>query len=51
VALDEGTLYRVRAGRISSEQTAQKFADDLHEREGFHTMVIRLDDTPSGGDQ
>jgi len=51
VALDEGTFYRVRAGKISGEQAAQKFADDLHEREGFHTMVIRLDDTPSGGDQ
>jgi rare lipoprotein A len=51
VALDEGTFYRVRAGKISGEQAAQKFADGLHEREGFHTMVIRLDDTSSGGDQ
>jgi rare lipoprotein A len=51
VALDEGTFYRVRAGKISGEQAAQKFADDLHAREGFHTMVIRLDDTLSEGDQ
>jgi rare lipoprotein A len=51
VALDEGTFYRVRAGKISGEQAAQKFADDLHAREGFRTMVIRLDDELSGGDQ
>lgn len=51
VALDEGTFYRVRAGKISGEQAAQKFADDLHAREGFHTMVIRLDDTLSEGAQ
>jgi rare lipoprotein A len=51
VALDEGTFYRVRAGRISGEQNAQKFADQLRAREGFHTMVIRLDDTPAEGEQ
>jgi rare lipoprotein A len=51
VALDEGTFYRVRAGKISGEQAAQKFADDLRAREGFHTMVIRLDDTLSEGAQ
>jgi rare lipoprotein A len=51
VALEEGTFYRVRAGRVSGEQAAQKFADDLHTREGFRTMVIRLDDAPLGGDQ
>ena len=51
VALDEGTFYRVRAGKVSGEQAAQKFADDLRAKEGFHTMVIRLDDVPAGGDQ
>lgn len=51
VALDEGTFYRVRVGRISGEQAAQKFADELRGKEGFHSMVIRLDDTPAGGDQ
>ena len=51
VALDEGTFYRVRAGRVSGEQAAQKFADELHAKEGFHTLVIRLDDAPAGGDQ
>jgi rare lipoprotein A len=51
VALNEGTFYRVRAGKISGEQAAQKFADDLHSKEGFRTMVIRLDDAQAGGDQ
>ena len=51
VALDDGTFYRVRAGKISGEQAAQKFADELRSREGFRTMVIRLDDPATGGEQ
>jgi rare lipoprotein A len=51
VELDEGTFYRVRAGKISGERAAQKFADDLKANEGFHTMVIRLDDASARGDQ
>jgi rare lipoprotein A len=51
VALDEATFYRVRAGKISGEQAAQKFADELKAKEGFRTMVIRLDDRPAGGEQ
>ena len=51
IDLDDGTFYRVRAGKISGEQAAQKFADDLRVKEGFHTMVIRLDDVPAGGEQ
>jgi len=51
VDLDDGTFYRVRTGKVSGEQAAQKFADELRAKEGFHTMVIRLDDTPAGGDQ
>ena len=51
VALDEATFYRVRAGKVSGEQAAQKFADELKAREGFHTLVIRLDEAPAGGDQ
>ena len=49
VTLDEGTFYRVRVGRILGEQLAQRFADDLKAREGFHAMVIRLDDEVGGG--
>jgi rare lipoprotein A len=51
VALEEGTFYRVRVGKISGEQAAQKFADELRGKEGFHSMVIRLDDLTPGGDQ
>jgi rare lipoprotein A len=51
VAIEEGTFYRVRAGKVSGEQAAQKFADELKSKEGFHTMVIRLDDAPAGGEQ
>ncbi len=47
VTLDEGIFYRVRAGRIFGEQNAQKFAEGLKAREGFHTLVIRLDDVPA----
>jgi rare lipoprotein A len=50
VALDDGTFYRVRAGKISGEQAAQKFADDLRAKEGFRTLVIRMDDVAGGGE-
>jgi len=52
VALDEGTFYRVRVGKILGEQPAQRFADELRAKEGLHSMVIRLDeDAPGGGSQ
>ncbi|HKF25291.1 MAG TPA: septal ring lytic transglycosylase RlpA family protein [Candidatus Acidoferrum sp.] len=51
VALDDGTFYRVRVGRILGEQPAQRLADDLRAKEGFHAMVIRLDDETGGSDQ
>jgi len=49
VQLEDGTFYRVRVGKISGEQSAQRFADDLKTKEGFHSMVIRLDDETGGG--
>lgn len=49
VALDDGMFYRVRVGRVSGEQAAQRFADSLRAKEGFHAMVIRLDDDAGGG--
>jgi rare lipoprotein A len=51
VALDDGTFYRVRVGRILGEEPAQRFADDLKAKEGFHAMVVRLDDETGGGKQ
>jgi rare lipoprotein A len=46
--VDDGMFYRVRVGRISGEQAAQRFADDLKTKEGFHSMVIRLDGEAGG---
>jgi rare lipoprotein A len=47
-----GHFYRVRVGKISGEDAARQFGDQLHEREGFTPMVLRLDEgTPAGGNQ
>jgi len=40
----EGTFYRVRVGRISGENAAQQFAEQLRSREGFSPFVVRLDE-------
>jgi len=46
----EGTFYRVRVGKISGEEAAQQFSEQLHSREGFTPFVTRLDpETPAGG--
>ena len=39
-----GTFYRVRVGRLPSEDAAQKLADQLHSSEQLTTFVVRLDD-------
>ena len=39
-----GTFYRVRIGRLPSEEAAQKLADRLHGAEQLTTFVVRLDD-------
>jgi len=46
----DGTFYRVRVGKISGEDAARDFAEQLHEKEGFAaTMVFRLDDAQPPG--
>jgi len=46
----DGVLYRVRVGRISGEDSAHQFSDQLRAREGFTPFVTRLDEsTPAGG--
>lgn len=46
----EGTFYRVRVGKISGEDAAQQFSEQLRSREGFTPYVTRLDpETPAGG--
>jgi rare lipoprotein A len=48
----DGVFYRVRVGRISGEDAAHQFGEQLRGREGFSTLVTRLDEgTPAGGNQ
>ena len=46
----EGTYYRVRVGKISGEDAARQFGEQLRSREGFAPFVTRLDEErPAGG--
>ncbi len=45
----DGSFYRVRVGKVSSEEAARDFAAQLREREGFTTLVFRLDEVTTGG--
>ncbi len=46
----DGLYYRVRVGRISGEDTARQFGEQLRAREGFTPYVVRLDEgAPTGG--
>jgi rare lipoprotein A len=38
-----GMFYRVRVGRLPTEDAAQHLADQLHQNEQFTTFVVRLD--------
>jgi rare lipoprotein A len=46
----EGTFYRLRVGRVSGEDSANDLAAQLRAKEGFTTLVFRLDETkkPAG---
>jgi peptidoglycan lytic transglycosylase len=45
----DGTFYRVRVGKISGEEEAHDFGEQLRIKEGFTPFVVRLDDVkPSG---
>jgi len=45
----DGTFYRVRVGKVSGEEAARTFAGQLREREGFTTLVFRLDENGAEG--
>jgi rare lipoprotein A len=45
----DGPFYRVRVGKVSGEDAASALASDLRAREGFTTLVFRLDDAASAG--
>jgi len=44
----DGTFYRVRVGKVSGEEAARGFAEQLREKEGFTPMVLRLDEAQPG---
>jgi rare lipoprotein A len=39
----DGLLYRVRVGKVTGENSARQFGEQLRSREGFTPMVVRLD--------
>jgi peptidoglycan lytic transglycosylase len=45
----EGTFYRVRIGKISGEDAARQFGEQLRAREGFMPFVTRLDQETQTG--
>jgi rare lipoprotein A len=40
----DGMFYRVRVGKISGEDQAHQYGEQLRTREGFNAMVVRLDE-------
>jgi rare lipoprotein A len=46
----DGSYYRVRVGKVSGEEQARQFGEQLRMREGFTPFVIRLDENSSSGD-
>ena len=48
----DGVFYRLRVGKISGEDAAHQFGEQLHDREGLTPLVTRLDEgTPAGGNR
>jgi rare lipoprotein A len=45
----EGTFYRLRVGKVSGEDAAKDLAEQLRSKEGFTTLVFRLDDVKPAG--
>ena len=45
----EGTFYRLRVGKVSGEDAANELAGQLRSKEGFTTLVFRLDDSSASG--
>jgi hypothetical protein len=39
-----GLLYRVRVGRLATEEAANQLAAQLHSTDQFTTFVVRLDE-------
>jgi rare lipoprotein A len=46
----DGTFYRVRVGKVSGEDAARQFGEQLRQREGVTPIVVRLDDAAPAGE-
>jgi rare lipoprotein A len=46
----DGMYYRVRVGKVPGEAAARQFEQQVRNREGFTSFIVRLDENgPSGG--
>jgi len=45
----DGLYYRVRVGKVSGEDEARQFGNQLRQREGFTPFVVRLDENTAAG--
>jgi rare lipoprotein A len=45
----DGLFYRVRVGKVTGEDSARQFGEQLRNREGFTPMVVRLDEGAGAG--
>jgi rare lipoprotein A len=45
----DGVFYRLRVGKVSGEDAAKELAEQLRSKEGFTTLVFRLDDAKPAG--
>jgi rare lipoprotein A len=45
----DGTLYRVRVGKISGEDEAHEYGEQLRAKENFKPLVVRLDESATPG--
>ena len=45
----EGAFFRLRVGKVSGEDAANELAEQLRSKEGFTTLVFRLDDSKTSG--
>ena len=45
----DGAFYRVRVGRLATEDDARRLGEALRAREGFTPLVVRLDEVADKG--
>ncbi len=45
----DGAFFRVRVGKISGEDAAHDYGEQLRAKEGFNPIVVRLDEGASSG--